>query len=259
MPSTSFSKLTQALRLAATEARSLTPAGRRIGALLFASAIVLSACADNRKSVYIRGVVPAEASGAGGGCNIDATSDELLLGGVLDPGIAGGYTLDLSIANQMVARANAQTFTAETNRVNFQRAEVRIATANAVRLDRFSVLLTGSVPPASGTTPGIGVISLNVVQSELLEQLRDQGGDTDIVAFVKLFGETLGGREVETDFFQFPITVTAPGGLVSFPAPEDGVVDCQKQSASDQGSCRIGQNGLVPCARCFPNPFCTPS
>ena len=231
-----------------------------LGSAALVGLLALSACETNRTSLFIRGVLPAEVDTATGGCTFDAAGDAFLLGGTVDVGLSTGFTLDLAVANQMISRADQSRLSAETNRVTISRAEVRLTSATALRKSRFSTLIAGIVDPsADGAQPGLGVVSVNVLEPEvaaqLLEELKD-GGTTDLVAYVKLFGETLGGNDVETDFFQYPFTACA-GCLVAFPPRVDGIIDCSSTSATNS-ACRLGQNAVVPCALCSQNEYCIP-
>ncbi len=229
-----------------------------IGSVSLAALLALAACEDNRTSLFVRGVVPAEVDTASGGCTIDGASDTLLSGGTVDVGLTTGYILDLSVASQLLARADRTNTTAEVNRVTFDRAEIRISSSTAIRRSRFSSLVTGIVDPSvDGATPGLGYVSVNVIDPELAAELAGQlkdGATAELVAYVKLFGETLGGNNVETGFFQYPFTACF-GCLVFFPQ-KDGVADCS--TAPTTASCRIGQNASVPCSACRTNPVCQP-
>lgn len=229
------------------------------GSVSLVAVLALAACEDSRASLFVRGVVAAQVDSTTGGCSVDGTSDALLSGGTVDVGLTNGFTLDLSIANQLIARADRSRLTAELNRVTLNRAEVRISTSKAIRKDRFSSLVYGLVNPSTdGTTPGLGAVSVNVIEPELALELAGQlkkGETTELVAYVKVFGETLGGNDIETDYFQYPFTACL-GCLVFFPK-KDGVADCST-AATTASTCRIGQNGAVPCSACQSNPICQP-
>lgn len=233
-----------------------------LGTAALGGLLALSACETNRTSLFIRGVISPDVDTATGACTFDAQTDAYLLSGTVDVGLTSGFTLDLAVANQMLARANRLQVAAEVNRVTISRAEVRISSATALRRDRFSTLVTGIVNPGDGTNPGVGVVSVNVLQPDvadgLLTELQASGGTADLVAYVKLFGETLGGNDIETDFFQYPFTACA-GCLVRFPAPEDGVVNCESTSGITAVPCRVGQNVPVLCPLCKGNPYCDPA
>ena len=231
-----------------------------LGSAALVGLLALSACETNRTSLFVRGVLPGELDTATGGCTFDPTVDSFLLGGTVDVGLTTGLTLDLAVANQMIARADQSRLSAESNRVTINRAEVRVTSATAQRRARFSTLVTGIVDPSGdGTQPGLGVVSINVLEPELAEQLLQElklGGTADLVAYVKLFGETLGGNDVETDFFQYPFTACA-GCLVAFPRV-DGVIDCSSTSTTTTSVCRPGQNVAISCSLCPQNDYCIP-
>ena len=239
--------------------KPLRLASKLIGSVSLVALLALVACEDNRASLFVRGVVPAAVDSTTGGCTIDGASDTLLSGGTVDVGLTNGYTLDLSIGNQLIARADRSRLSAEVNRVTLNRAEVRISTSKAIRKDRFSSLIYGIVDPSSdGSTPGLGSVSVNVIEPDLATDLAGQlqkGETTELVAYVKIFGETLGGNDIETDFFQYPFTACV-GCLVTFPE-KDGVVDCST-AATTATTCRLGQNASVPCSACAQNPVCKP-
>lgn len=232
-----------------------------LGSVALVGLLALSACETNRTSLFIRGVIPAEVDTATGGCSFDSSTDSFLLGGTVDVGLTSGFTIDLAVANQMIARADRSRLSAEVNRVVINRAEVRLTSATALRKARFSTLVTGIVDPSSdGTTPGLGVVSVNVLEPDVAAQLLEElprGATTELVAYVKVFGETLGGNDIESDFFQYPFTACA-GCLVSFPPKVDGVVDCSSVGSATSTACRIGQNSPVPCALCSTNEYCIP-
>lgn len=234
-----------------------------LGTAALGALFALSACENNRASIFVRGVIAPDVDTTTGSCTFDSETDSFLLGGLVDVGLTNGFTVDLSVANQMIARANRDRLSAEVNRVTISRAEVRISSATALRRSRFSTLVTGLVGPSSdGTTPGLGVVSVNVLEPDvaegLLGELQASGGSAELIAYVKLFGETLGGNDVETDFFQYPFTACA-GCLVRFPAPEDGVIDCDSSTGVTNVPCRVGQNVPVLCPLCKGNPYCDPA
>lgn len=232
-----------------------------LGFVALGALFALSACETNRSSLFIRGVIPGEVDSASGACSFDAATDAHLLGGTVDVGLTNGFTLDLAVASQLIARASRTSTTAEVNRITISRAEVRITSSTALRKSRFSTLVTGIVDPSSdGAQPGLGVVSVNVLEPEVAEELLGQlaeGGTAELVAYVKVFGETLGGNDVESDFFQYPFTACA-GCLVRFPEPEDGVINCQSADSASAPPCRIGQNNPALCSYCYPNPYCIP-
>ncbi|HMJ10785.1 MAG TPA: hypothetical protein VK524_05230, partial [Polyangiaceae bacterium] len=107
---------------------------------------------------------------------------------------------------------------------------------------------TGFVDPSDGSTPGFGIMSVELIPPGLAN-LPD---NTDVVVGVRVFGDTLGGREVESSQLTFPIFV-CNGCLVSYPnvAIDPASRACNSTEVpSDPPPCQVGQDDAVDCRYC---------
>jgi hypothetical protein len=110
---------------------------------------------------------------------------------------------------------------------------------------------TGLVNPASGTDPGLAAVFARIVRPEDMENL---GPDGQIIARIKVLGTTLGGQEIESAEFDYPITI-CNGCLVSYPTesldPEG--MECiggDSMGAPMATVCSLGQDAPVDCSLC---------
>jgi hypothetical protein len=123
---------------------------------------------------------------------------------VLDVGLTDKYIATLLIGNQLIPRGNNNTLRPETSRVHFYEAEVTLFDFAGGELAAYTQPLTGFADPTNNTAPGYGLADLLVVDPSAVAALTP--GQT-IVARIKVYGRTLGGIEVETDFWDYPIEV----------------------------------------------------
>jgi len=218
-------------------------------------------CADNRSSIFVRGamVIPQDT------CTVLADSNaDMLFRGAYDLAFAAGgaseYTAALLVGNQLVRRGNAATLRTETSRVIFREAEINLTNSagDPITNGNFLVPVSGFADPATGTDPGYGAVAVTLIDATSAQSIT---AGQEVVANIILRGETLGGVEVETDAWGFPITV-CNGCLVYFPAeaddPAKAGVDCDVRDEAPF-YCRPGQDNAVDCRVCAGIvPACTP-
>jgi hypothetical protein len=126
-------------------------------------------------------------------------------------------------------------------------AEVRLETLTGESLHKpFSSTATGFVDPASGTDPSIAVMYATLIPASVLETLEEG----TLIANVRVFGETLGGQDVESSELAFPVEV-CNGCLVAYPASArdltaDGA-DYICKVATDAASMATTQDTELPC------------
>lgn len=223
--------------------------------------VVGSACADNNSTIFIRQVQGPTA----GQCTYTADPSALALGvGVLDVMLASQYRAALLVGNQMVQRGQPDMAKAETSRVSLTEAEVRVEDSAGNEIKSFTVPGNGFVDPGSGTTPGWGVFMTILIDPATSKVIGDtyfkdksqrSSGVLRTVAVVKVFGQTLGGTDVESGEFRFPIEVCY-GCLVSFPPertdptylPTPNCQKCTDSTATEP--CLFGQDAWVDCCAC---------
>ncbi len=203
-------------------------------------------CADNESSLFVRQVQAVEAPD----CRVTADPGALFMPyGVLDVAIAGdnGYQATLLVGNQLVQRGSSETVRTETARVALRGAIVRGVDADGVEVvPSFTVDGTGFVDPGTQSSPGYGLMATTLIppQSGLAAGW--------VTVWVKVFGRTLGGKDIESNELAYPINICS-GCLVSFPAKAiDSTGTCVLGSGQDfQLPCIPGQDGAVPCTFCM--------
>jgi hypothetical protein len=228
-----------------------------LSAALCGGALSVSACADNESMLFIVGVLAIEETD----CILSPQASAVLrTGGVLDMSLRSSYTAGLLVGSQLTQRGNRDQLRTETARLAMRGAEVRLETAEGNPIAEFTTISSGFVHPASGTDPGYGAISAELIPA---------GAPITpgvVVARISVFGDTLGGEEVQSNEFFFPITICS-GCLVDYPAeasqPDQApnVYLCDLQADMDAVSgdlaCRTGQDVRVPCTACAAqNPIC---
>ncbi len=252
---------------------------RIVGAALMSGVLglLVSACADNESSVFIRQVLQPTT----GTCTYGADPSSMAYTeGTLDLAFRSEYTAGLLVGSQLVERGSSQQIRTETSRLRIEGSEVRIETTDGSVLKEYTVPTSGFVDPASGTTPGWGVVSSVLIDSATGDALRSspslvaapgQRSTTimRVVSVVKVFGTTLGGQKETSGEFRFPISVCY-GCLVSFPPDAaDSTLplpNCMATGSTTGTSvsepCYLGQDSAVDCRTCtnsgFPTGICQP-
>jgi hypothetical protein len=233
------------------------------------AALTSPGCADSESMIFIR-QVQARVSSGSGGCTADNSPSSLFItGGTLDVAFRLQYSAALLVGNQLVPRGNSSQLRTETSRIALQGAVVRVQDANgAVQWGPVTVPGSGFIDPASGANASYGVTETILLGSEygarLAAELQGQPGlIRHLTAVVKVFGRTLGGLNVDSGEWQFPLSVCY-GCLISFPREADDLKlmtqpNCQLAASTGTSiapPCVVGQDDTVDCRICkqfFPN------
>ena len=238
---------------------------RALGAGMLVGVVVVgaSACADNESSIFIRQVVVPSSSD----CLYTADPGGTFMShGTMDLAFAREYWAGLLIGNQLVQRGASENLRVETSRFRAEGAEVKIETTDGGLVQSFTVPVAGFADPGTGSTPGWGVVSAVLIDAGTGNALAanpvfEPGVRSDLVsrviAVVKVFGRTLGGQDVESGEFRFPINICY-GCLVSFPPEASDPAsltqpNCLGVSESGGGvesPCLLGQDAPVDCRLC---------
>lgn len=229
------------------------------GLLVVAAGSTLApACADNETSLFIRAVqAPNEM------CEFDLPSNDVAVrgNGVMDVRVTPTYVAALVVGNQLVARGDEDQIRTETSRVRLTAADVNILDSSEAILQRadgseaaFEVPVTGFIDPGQGSEPGYGTATVLMVDSGTTDQLRAQLGPlgrTDLIISLIIRGRTLGGNELETGEFLFPLHVC--DGCLAKPSEADDPAsmtkDCDNVTELDEEACFLGQDLAVDCCR----------
>lgn len=250
---------------------------QRAGAFFFlaaAAGVLGTSCVDNESSIFIRGCLAFTADS----CTVTVDSSaKVLFSGVLDPAQAD-YTCPLMLGNQLVARGDSKQVRTETSRVVLHSAIVTVYdSTKAETFTTFTVPASGFIDPGTSAQPGFG--AANVLMLDRVTA-RAHAGET-LLSGVVLQGRTLGGLELETAEWTFPIQVAAPSSLCILPpcypgAPDGDTLketchpgvntntDCRQGCACLPGNddcaplgCRATTSGTGVCSPCFADADCT--
>ncbi len=232
-------------------------------ATTLALAVTLApACAENDQAIFVRHTIAPPAARTGTSClyTPDPTQP-FISGGVVDAALRSSYTMHVLVGSQLIARGDPAQPRSESNRVRLSGAVVRVTDVNGLLLGEFTSLGSAFIDPAPGTNASFTPFFFNGIDAATLAKIT-AGGVTSklVVVNAKVFGTTLGGVDVESGEFAFPVQVCT-GCLVSFATGDDPLtdgVDCNLAKASaggvtaapPQAPCEFGQDESVPCQIC---------
>jgi hypothetical protein len=234
--------------------------------LLAGAGVTMAACVHDDSTLFVQGVLAPPLVTAAQGCSFsNDPSQAMIPSGILDVALSPSYVADFLVGNQMVAEANSQQLQTETSTITIQGAVVRITDAAGVQLANFTRLTSATVYPASGTTPGYAPVGVEILDPATAQSVQ---GGARVVTYTKFFGQTLGGKSVESEEFEFPIDVCS-GCLIAFSAsdinPNANSPNCLgngtsgSSAASQPAPCRPGQDFPIDCAQCRSIPACNPN
>jgi hypothetical protein len=231
-----------------------------VGALLASAGLSTVACAENESSLFVIGVYALSRTQ----CVADPNSTAVLLpAGTLDRTLASGYNAALLVGSHLTARGSRENLRTETSRLSIEGASITLYTTDNREIALPDVAATGFVHPASGTDPGLATVFAQLIRPADLGSLGPPG---QAIVRIRIFGTTLGGQEIESGDYDFPIQI-CDGCLISYPseaadpdAPGDDylcdpAVDAEVETT--EPICSLGQDVMVPCTFCAGfNPAC---
>jgi hypothetical protein len=230
--------------------------------------VIVSACAHDDSSFFLQNVLAPPQGATSSGCffTADPTQNELFVG-ILDveavASFADSYQAVFLAGDQLIPQGNQAQIQTETSRIVIQGAVVQVTDASNNQLAYYTTLGAGFLDPSNGTTPGYGPVEFTIVDPQTIDTLRAKLGWLEretIVTYTKAFGTTLGGDHVESNTFEFPITV-CKGCLIQFDTDETQVpVPNCYATAPTGGSgptvCFFGQDATFDCHFCYSDPYC---
>jgi hypothetical protein len=214
--------------------------------------------------LFIRSVQAPSATG--GTCTYVADpSQPTLFYGQLDAALSNRYEAILLVGNQMTPQGDPVQARTETSRIELQYAVVRITDAYGTQLNTYTTVTAGTVDPASGSTPEYTTVAVEAVDPSTVAKflpggtglpsndppITVNGSSVQVIAYIQLFGQTLGGQNVSSNDFEFPIQICA-GCLVQGISND---VCAVTSSASTEVPCNLGQDLPVSCSLCN-EPYC---
>jgi hypothetical protein len=226
--------------------RSTTKYLLSAGLLALGSLTLVSGCVDNDSSLFVLGVIDTNQST----CVAKAdTTSAMLAAGVMDTEFTKSYTAALLVGNQLTQQGSTDQVRTETSRISLRGAEVTLTSLNGQTV-------YGFVDPSSGDTPSYAAMFVNIIPAGIpgLSQ-------TVVLAKIRVFGNTLGGKSITSSELDFPITV-CQGCLVQYPSSADNPTagstaymctdsaSTTTSTTTDVEPCVLGQDEPFSCTLC---------
>jgi hypothetical protein len=211
---------------------------------LAATMLVAAGCVDNDSTIFVRQL---QAIRVDDECVItNDPSGFTQSSGTLDVSIGDQtYEACLLIGNQLVPRGDSDRTLPETSRVHFYRIDVEVLDASESEFTSFTVPTSGFADPASGSEPSYGFACAPLIDAGTATGIAP---NQFLIARVKVYGRSLGGLELETDWWDFPVFV-CNGCIASTCIPP---MDCEDDLLP---VCDLGQDEAPDCRAVDPN-FC---
>ena len=227
----------------------------RLATLAFvpAAAALLCSCADNESSLFVR-QVQLESSD----CIVEADPSGTALGeGSMDTAFVSEYFAWLLVGNQIVNRGNADQLRTETSKIRLYEYDVRVLDVDGAIVSEYTAPTSGFVDERVGETDHYGLAGAILLDADTATSLGNTAASTQqvqqVVSSVVVRGRTLGGNEVETGEFLFPISICS-GCSVFFPTDANDPLQCFLCDATDseapEPNCHLGQDRPVDCRLC---------
>ena len=212
-----------------------------VGLLITGSSLSFG-CAENESMLFIGGVLAPNPPECEFMPDPGATT---LLSGSVDPALTNIYRGVLLVGNQLVRRGSTDQLRTESARVSVEGTEVHVLTRDGDEVDKYTVPASGDIPPASGQEAGYGAVG-----TDLLQPVRDYIDDVMVVS-VQVYGKTLGGQPVESNWFTYPIHVQTWGSLIEYPLEAMSSDNrCVLAAQETTAPCYAGQDGMTTCTLC---------
>jgi hypothetical protein len=217
--------------------------------------LLCGGCVDDDSSMYVEAVLALSPPN----CELSADPGApQLLRGTLDVAFLDSYQGAVLVANQLTPRGAKKQLRTETQGVELEGAEVTVTRAQGGVLAEFSVPAGGFVHSTTSESPGYGLAVVTLIPPNLGRDLRgslpNRGDSLTVIAEVRVFGTTLGGVEITSGAFTFPVDVCR-GCLIDFPLEAIDASGSERICAgSTEGvtssQCIRGQDSLIDCRTC---------
>jgi hypothetical protein len=227
--------------------------------LLAGGGAVVSACAHDDSTLFVRDVLAPQFVANGNACvYTDQPTQTFISAGTLDLAIRTEYRPVDLVGNQMVPRGDPNSPMTETSYVTIDHAVVRVTeSASGQQISTFTSRTSATVAPSSGTTPSYIATFVTTLDPATLADARimsvvQSGGVKKLVTFIRFFGKSLGGQAVESDEFAFPVDVCSSEFgpcLVRFTSNCLGGTGGSSQSQAIP--CSPGQDFSIDCCSVF--------
>jgi hypothetical protein len=245
--------------------------GAFAAATVVATGVVgVSACTHDDSTIFVRDVLAPMAVAPGTACTFsNDPAQNQIQSGILDVDLRSEYDPVYLVGNQLVAQADPTVPRTETSFVRIEGATVTVKDVNEVQVAQFRDLVSTTINPGAGGTPGYASVSVTTIGADTVAASAPPPGDTvDVVrllTYVKFFGHTLGGESVESDVYQFPVDLCRSCLITVAPADISPLFESPNcvgtgQSTTTSAPCVIGQDLPVDCSLCkATSPACNPT
>lgn len=217
------------------------------GLILLGAGLLETSCVDNLSSVFIYGVMDINSTQ----CLAQPTTTSVLLAsGTLDRAFSHGYQAAFLVGNHLTSRGSREKLRTETSRLQITGAHITLYGTTGYTTS-FDTPATGLINPATGTDPGLAAVFARIVREQDFANL---GPDGQMIARIKILGTTLGGQDLESGIFDYPISICT-GCLVTYPSSAidpggSGMCDQAADTMTETNICFFGQDGTFPCTLC---------
>ncbi len=237
-----------------------------LGGLCALLGLASTSCQDRDFGLTIRQVQPVDLES----CEVQLDESIFQSAGSVDMALRTNYFINVRIENNLLGIAEVKGFDETDSRVNTSDVVLRSATIEYTTLDTISTAIQSPiVVPLSGTVKlGAAVtVGVEVLNSAVLAQLRDADeflvvDDTGavrpvpasikLIARVRVGGETLDGKTVESNEFLYPIDV-CNGCLITYPSnlleTRNGQLTCPQVKEDAEGNPIVGPSANSSCFR----------
>jgi len=211
-----------------------------VGLASLATFAAAPGCAEDETMLYVRAIVPPTR-----GCGFDGTVDVnviTLTWGMLDWSCKKEYSANVLVANTMQRNASNEIRRTDANRIQIQTIEVNAVLPGGAVV-AYDLPATAVIEPADGNTPGYAVLNVPLLPYRKIEYSRIPGtGLVKQVDFeIRVKGKTLGGREITSGTFLFPVRIG------------EGILGAGGGEAGATGTC-VGQDFYYADPNTCPNP-----
>jgi hypothetical protein len=222
-------------------------------AVLLVLLTILGGCQDREIAMSILNVRPFDMET----CSPISDDNVFQTSGTIDMALRNTYSATLKVESNLVDIPSSKGFRASDNRVSTNAILLRSATIEFSTLDQLSAQIPPkrSIPLSGTLNEGTDLLLTGVefLDANTLDQIRNsqefistaQGEakpvrtSITLLARIRLSGETLDGREAESNEFLYPIEV-CNGCRVSYPADlvvqRGGALTCPPPSADSEDS-----------------------
>lgn len=215
-----------------------------LAAATMVSVISLGGCVEDRTTLFIAGVYSFAGETT---CEVEVSlTANQLAAGFYDPGTGAPYQMYLLVANGIQPLGDNDTLRPETSRIVIEGAVIRVTESlGGAGVTEFTQNLGFVVNPDDSEDPGLAAVGIPAIPAGMGLP------DNEYTIFVSVFGETLGGIDVESSEFAFPVTVQSGGALTC-----DSIDNIPEERLHPCGPGFLAQDGFIGTCDGNSSPVC---